>query len=199
MKEGQNADNKRAAYQQRRQQSNKEYGFDGGAGTRAGAVGRSSKGQAQSGDDKSQSQLEESLGAVVGSSIKKSALGQQKGQASSSQGAGNVVSKVQERINRAQRNRQLAQQHGKQTNKSPDVMQPQNRPSLVQRNDSHAKLAKMESSTSKQANNAQANYSATKSQANITNNNFAKFSSSGYTNNNFLLASGHHDFIPNDF
>ena len=69
----------------------------------------------------------------------------------------------------------------------------------MQRNDSHAKLAKIESSTSKQANNPQANYSATKSQANITNNNFAKFSSSGYTNNNFLLASGHHDFIPNDF
>jgi len=78
-------------------------------------------------------------------------------------------------------------------------MQPQNRPSLVQRNDSQAKLAKIDSSTSKQAGNPQATYSAAKSQANITNNNFAKFSSSGYTNNNFLLASGHHDFIQSDF
>lgn len=82
-------------------------------------------------DDKSQSQLEESLGAVVGSSMKKAAVGQQRAQASSGQAAGSVVSKVQERLNRAQRNRQLAQQNGKPANKSPDVTQPPGRHTLA--------------------------------------------------------------------
>lgn len=93
--------------QQKRFNSHKEYGIDGyGPNSRANAPGggRSVKAAGtQSGDDKSQSQLEESLGAIVGSGIKKTGLNQHKG--SQAQGSSNSISKVQERLNRAQKNR----------------------------------------------------------------------------------------------